>query len=82
MLEYHRKLLLFVKDMGLSEKKGKYIEYNIHSLKLRIEFLISKNPLIWLRTALFYSDTFTGRWKGILLDAYLAYFGTLKGGSL
>lgn len=82
MIEQHKVLLKYAQEIHCEEKKSKLIQHNIKSLVLRKKFLIKKNPFLWVKIVLFYSDTYTGRWKGILLDAYLTYFNTLKGGSL
>lgn len=74
----HEMLLRYCNNQNIGSTFTDVICHNIDALKLRLRFLHSRNIFLWFLIIQKYRDTYTGRWKGILLDLFLTIFNEYK----
>lgn len=74
MRDQYKSLERYIEEHKINREIEEYINHNLEAINLRIRFITTKNPLIWLRLFAFFGDTYP-RKKGLYLDFGLVYLG-------
>lgn len=72
--EQFQTLIQYINTNNVENDSRDFIRHNIEAVGIRIRFLTSKNPMLWLELAFKYCDTYP-RVKGLFLDFCMVYLG-------
>lgn len=72
--EQYNSLVEYAEIHVQNEEVKRFIKHNSDAINIRIMFLETKNPLLWMKLATKYRDTYP-RWKGLFLDFCIVYLG-------